>query len=47
MRSQSVGLAGVGTICSDKKYAVLEEIGGFAYISVNILNKLTTEKSFF
>ncbi len=36
-RSQSVGLAEVGTVCSEKSYAILEEIGGFSYISVSIL----------
>ena len=48
VRSQSVGLANVSTVCSVDKYAVLEEIGGFAYISVNIiLSKMSFFSRFF
>lgn len=37
-RSKTLGYSYTGDICSDYKYSIAEEIGGFAYISVNFIN---------
>ena len=37
-RSKTLGYSYAEGICSDYKYSIAEEIGGFAYISVSFIN---------
>ncbi len=35
MRSQTLGFSYTGRICSDSRYSIAEEVGGFYYLSVS------------